>query len=124
MSLYLPESNDLSFLIGLPGLAAKWKPIGVHLGVPCGQLDAIQQDNHGCVNMSLTCLREMFLWWLRNGEEVTAKKLAEAVHKVDEHQAEVKINQNYRKRGLLLPASDHWEGVQYTYIVMSLASVQ
>ena len=96
-SLYLPENNDLSFLIGLDGLAAKWKTIGVHLGVPVGQLDAIQQDNLGGVGMSLTCLSGMFLWWLRNGEEVTAKKLAEAVHKVDQHKAEVLIKRKYGK---------------------------
>ena len=87
--------NDLPFLAGLWELAAKWKTIGIHLGVPVGQLDAIQQDNHGCVDMSLTCLREMFVWWLRNGEEVTAKKLARVIHEVGDHQAEVKVKQKY-----------------------------
>ena len=95
-------------------MAAKWKTIGVHLGVPSDQLDAIQQDNHGCVDMSLTCLREMFLWWLRNGEEVTAKKLAKVVHKVDQHKAEVEIKRNYGKWCFLLPARDQWEGVVMT----------
>ena len=87
-------------------MAAKWKTIGIHLGVPCGQLDAIQQDNHGCVDMSLTCLRDMFLWWLRNGEDVTAKKLAEAVHKVDKHEVEVEIKRKYGEWRFLLPARD------------------
>ena len=100
-------------------MAAKWKTIGVHLGVPGGQLDAIQQDNHGCVDMSKTCLREMFLWWLRNGEEVTAKRLAEAVHKVDQHEAEVEIKQKYGKWCFLLPARGQWEGYDDNYVVPS-----
>ena len=87
--------NDLPFLVDLWGLASKWKTIGIYLGVPASELDTIQQDNHGCVDMARTCLREMFLWWLRNGEEVTAKKLAVAIHEIGEHQAEVEIKQKY-----------------------------
>ena len=83
---------DLSFLIGLHGLAAKWKTIGVHLGVPPDRLDVIQRDyRHMCDD----CLREMFLWWLRNGKDITAKKLAKAVHEVGNHQAEIEINRKF-----------------------------
>ena len=110
--LYLPETNDLSFLIGLDGLAAKWETIGIHLGVPVSQLAVIQRDNHDCV----TRLSGMFVWWLRNGKEVTAEKLAETVHKVNQHKAEVEIKRKYGKWRFLLPAGDQWEGVVMTLI--------
>ena len=43
------------------------------------------------------CLWDVFVWWLRNGEDadVTAKKLAKAVHEVGFHQAEVEINRKF-----------------------------
>ena len=68
----------MPFLLGLGGLAVKWKSIGAHLGVPDGELDAIQQNNNanGHVDMCRDCLRDMFHWWLDNGDDVTAKKLA------------------------------------------------
>ena len=41
------------------------------------------------------CLREMFVWWLRNGEDVTAKELAKLAHEVGCHQAEIEINRKF-----------------------------
>ena len=55
------------------------------------------------VEVSRDCLRGMFVWWLRNGEDITAKKLAKAVHEVGNHEAEVKIN---RKFGMSLLRSN------------------
>ena len=83
----------MPFLLGLSGLAVKWKSIGVHLGVPDGELNAIQQNNNanGHVDMCRDCLRDMFVWWLDNGDDVTAKKLARAFRKVNNHRAEVEI---------------------------------
>ena len=89
-----PEA-DLSFLIGFDSLAAEWKTIGVHLGVPLGQLNVIQQDNRNNVSVSRDCLREMLSWCLMNREDVTAKKLAKAVHEVGNHKAEAKINDKF-----------------------------
>ena len=74
-----------------------WRDIGIHLGVPVHELNVIQQNNSGHVDACRDCLSGMFVWWLNNGEEITAKKLAEAIHKVDEHQAEVKVKQKYGK---------------------------
>ena len=65
--------------------------------MPASTLDAIQEDNHGRMEMSRNCLRDMFLWWLRNGKTVTAKKLAIAAHDVGEHSVEIKINRNFGK---------------------------
>ena len=76
-------------------MAAKWKSIGVHLGVPTSQLDAIQQNNCNHVDMCGDCLRETFVWWLRNGEDVTVKKLTKAVHEVGDHEAEEEINRKF-----------------------------
>ena len=61
-------------------MAAKWRTIGVRLGVPTHELDTIQQNNSGHVDMCQDCLTAMFSWWLKNVEECTANKLAQAVH--------------------------------------------
>ena len=88
--------SDLPFLIGLP-LASIWKEIGVQLGVPVDQLDAIQQNNHGSVDMSKNCLIDMFTYWLLNGEETTAEKLIMAVCAVGRYDVERTISQKYGK---------------------------
>ena len=95
--VYIYPDKDLSFLVGDDGLPPKWKTIGVHLGIPVGRLDTIQQNNRGGVDACVECLRDMFVWWLRNGEDVTARKLAKAIHEVGEHGMEVKINKKFRK---------------------------
>ena len=82
----------MSFLIGLDGLPVKWKTIGVHLSVPPDRLDIIQKDNH---HMCEDCLREIFVLWLRNGKDLTAKNLAKAVHKVGNIRAEAQINHKF-----------------------------
>lgn len=96
-SLSYPPEEDLPFLTGLHQLVPKWKHIGVQLGVPVFELDTIQQNNRGGVNEVWDCLRDMFVWWLQNGENVTVRKLIKAVHDVCEHQVEVEINQEFGK---------------------------
>ena len=73
--------------------------------MPSYELDVIQTNNRNSVNMCRDCLIDMFCWWLRNGEEVTAETLAKAVHKVGQHKAEVEIKQRYGMWCFLLPAS-------------------
>ena len=41
------------------------------------------------------CFMDMFAWWCANGDQVTAEKLAEAVHAVGEHEAEEVIKIKY-----------------------------
>ena len=98
-SLTLPEqspvASDLSFLIGYVELATKWKTIGDHLDVPACQLNAIQANNCGHPDMVQNCLREMFIWWINNGKEVTAEKVAMAVHAIGEHTIEAKVRERY-----------------------------
>lgn len=86
--------GDLAFLTDLRELAPKWKAVGDHLGVPDSELEIIQLNNSGHVDTYGDSLRDMFKWWLRNGD-TKAQKLAEAVHKVGEHGAEVKINTKF-----------------------------
>ena len=78
-------------------MASKWKTIGDHLGVPVSELEAIQENNRGTRDMCGDCLRDMYIWWLRNGEEVTAQKLAKTVHEVGEHSAERKLYLRFGK---------------------------
>ena len=83
--------------------------------MPVSQLDVIHQNNHDCV----TRLSDMFVWWLRNGKEVTAEKLAKVVRKVGEHQTAKEIEQNYGKWCFLLSACYQLGISEKGYIVMS-----
>ena len=85
----------LPYLTGLDSLVPRWKDVGDRLGVPASELDAIQENNRGSLRMHQNCLREMFLWWLRNGEDVTARKLSKVSHEIGEHTAESRINFNF-----------------------------
>ena len=89
--------EDLSFLIGLIGLATKWDQVGDHLGVPVDQLEAIDMNNSGRRDKIQNCLRDMFIWWLRNGKEKTVGKLIKAVRAVGVHDIEMKIIKYYGK---------------------------
>jgi hypothetical protein len=88
--------NDaLTFLTGLTGLAMKWERVGDHLGVPVHELQAIDSVRRGRIQ---DCLRDMFIWWLRNGNETTVEKLIKAVRAVGgHHDIERKIKQTYGK---------------------------
>ena len=97
MSGFLSVGNDLPFLIELTGLVTIWREIGIHLGVPVDQLDAIQQNNRGGVSVTQDCLMDMFIWWLCNGKETTVEKLIMAVHAVGKHDIEKKISHKYGK---------------------------
>ena len=92
-----PVDCDLKFLNGLTGLSTKWKEVGDYLSVPADQLDAIQENNCGRVNMTQNCLRDMFTWWLRNGRERTVERLIMAVHAVGRHDIENTIRAKYGK---------------------------
>ena len=76
-------------------MVPRWKDVGDRLGVPASELDAIQENNRGSLRMHQNCLREMFLWWLRNGEDVTARKLSTVAHEIGEHGMEAKITSEF-----------------------------
>ena len=80
-------------------MAITWYEVGDHLGIPVDELDAIQENNSGRRDRVQNCLRDMFIWWLRNGKEKTAERLIKAVHAVGKHDhaAEKEIKQEYRK---------------------------
>ena len=93
---HLLVDEHIAFLVRLRELAPKWKAVGDQLGVPVSELDAIHENNRGSLDMCGSCLRAMFLWWLRNGD-ATARKLARAVHEVGERSAEEKISREFGK---------------------------
>lgn len=78
-------------------MASKWRQIGDHLSVPVDQLDVIQENNRGGVNMAQNCLRDMFIWWLQNKKATTVGKLINAIHAVGRHDIEIEISQKYGK---------------------------
>jgi hypothetical protein len=80
-------------------IASRWRSIGVQLGVPGHELDTIQVNNRGDPQMVQNCLSCVFDWWLKNEQDtdITPEKLAQAIHKVGEHEVEVKIKQKFGK---------------------------
>ena len=79
-------------------MAKKWKEVGDHLGVPVDQLEVIQQNNRGGVDMTRDCLRDMFIWRLRNANKAcTVEMLTRAVHAIGEHGIEKRINNAFGK---------------------------
>lgn len=83
-------------------MVAKWKSVGVHLSVPAYKLDNFQQNNRNAVDMCQECLRDMFEWWLNNGDNVTAEKLAEAVCAVGERHLVDRINKEFGKKSWIV----------------------
>ena len=47
--------------------------------------------------MIQNCLSDMFVWWLKNGQDVTPRSLVAAIHLVGEHGLEVKIKKMFGK---------------------------
>ena len=78
-------------------IAPKWRSIGIQLGVPGHELDTIQANNRGDPHMVQNCLSLVFNWWLKNKDDVTPERLAQAVHIVGEHKVEVEIKKKFSK---------------------------
>ena len=87
---------DLPLLMELCSkIADKWRSIGIQLRVPDHELDIIQANNRGDPHMVQNCLSCMFNWWLKNTQDVTSEKFAQAIHNVDEHGLEVDIKRRF-----------------------------
>ena len=78
-------------------VAPKWKSIGIQFGVPHHELDTIQANNYGHPHMVQNCLSRVFDWWLKNEQNVTPERLAQALCTIDEHDLEVQIKQKFGK---------------------------
>ena len=81
-------------------IAAKWRSIGIQLGVPNHELDNIQANNRGDPQMVQNCLSCVFSWLLKNEQDVAPGKVAQALHIVGEHEVEVEIKQKFSKYAL------------------------
>ena len=66
--------SALKDLVKLP-VAAKWRQLGVQLGVPIQTLDEIQANHEHSPNFAQECLSDMFNWWLNNGLDITYERL-------------------------------------------------
>ena len=75
--------------------ASLWKSIGVQLGVPGHKLDTIQANHSGHPHMVQNCLSSVFDWWLKNEQDITPEKLAQAIHIVGEYEVEREIKQKF-----------------------------
>jgi hypothetical protein len=75
-------------------ISSQWRSIGVQLGVPYHELDTIQANNP---HMVQNCLSRVFNWWLKNKQDTTPEKLAQAIRIVGEHEVEVEIKWKFGK---------------------------
>ena len=93
-----PVVDDLGLLVKLCGkIASQWRNIGIQLGVPGHELDNIQENCRGGPHMVQNCLSSVFDWWLKNEQDITPEKLAQAIHIVGEHEVEREIKQKFGK---------------------------
>ena len=84
LSILLDPLPPLEMLVNLP-VAAEWKEVGLHLGVPDAQLDIIQADNAQYPHHTQCCLRDMFGWCLKNCSGATYEKLVHSLVIVGKH---------------------------------------
>ncbi len=81
--------GDLPELYGiLRPVRAKWKEIGLLLGLSIGDLDAIEKDRQHDTG---TCLMSCLDQWLRNGKDNTNERIALILLKVEEPDFALKI---------------------------------
>ena len=88
--------TDLPRLTNLP-VAAKWRSLGLELGVPLDQLNTIQSN---CVHYSdhtSRCLTDMFDWWLKSDCESTYESLATALDAIGKRDLASKVCQENSK---------------------------
>ena len=95
---FVPDVVDLALLMELCGkIASQWRNIGVQLRVPGHELDTIQANHRGDPHMVQNCLSSVFDWWLKNKQDITPEKLAQAIHVVGESKVEGEIKQKFGK---------------------------
>ena len=87
----IPELKDLAKL----PVAAKWKQLGVELGVPTHKLDEIQANHKHSSDFVQECLRDMFTWWLNNGHDVTYEWLERGLIDIGETRLAQHINKQH-----------------------------
>ena len=87
---------DLAKLTNLP-VTAKWRSLGLKLGVPPDQLDTIQSNCAHYPDHANQCLTNMFEWWLRNSCESTYESLATALNAIGRRNLALKVCQENSK---------------------------
>ena len=88
--------TDLANLANLP-VTARWRSLGLQLGVPHHQLDTIQSNCAHYPDHANQCLTSVFEWWLRNSHESTYESLATALDAIDRRDLALKVCQENSK---------------------------
>ena len=78
-------------------MAAKWRVLGLKLEVPHHQLDIFQANHQRSPNHVQDCLTSMFDWWLKNDNDPTYEKLAQAIAAIGERQLAKTLCEKYGK---------------------------
>ena len=82
----------------LHGVRAKWRSIGLQLGLDGGDLDAIEHNHKGDAQR---CFEAVINAWLVSGHETTSERLAQALSQptVGERRLAEEIHPNIYKEG-------------------------
>ena len=78
----IPRSA-LKDLVKLP-VAAKWRRLGLQLGVPLHKLNDIQANHENSRDFVQECLIDMFDWWLNNDDDPTYERLSRGIRGIGE----------------------------------------
>ena len=88
--------TDLANLANLP-VTAKWRSLGLKLGVPHHQLDTIQSNCAHYSDHTSRCLTDMFDWWLKSDCESTYESLTLALDAIGRRDLAMKVCQEKSK---------------------------
>ena len=83
----LREAVDALFVV-----RAQWSSLGLQLGVPEGELDAVKVDNPGSVEQ---CMKAMLQWWLQKYPQKGWSDIVKALEAIDRNDMAQKIAVKY-----------------------------
>ena len=86
--------SALKDLVKLP-VEAKWRQLGVQLGVPIHTLNKIQANHEHSPNFAQDCLSDMFDWWLKDNHDTTYERLACGIRDIGEIRLVTEFLQQY-----------------------------
>ncbi len=106
------DTHDLaSILKTLKAVKARWKILGLHLGINVGELAAIQKDYRLCED----CLYEVIHVWLSSDGERTSIRLSQALLAIGERELAAKILEDAKDHLSDCEVRDyHWESSTFS----------
>ena len=113
-SCILSYAVDLRELVCLP-VAAKWRSLGIQLGITLDQLSTIQANHQSSPTLVQDCLASMFSLWL-SSDRASYQVLEKALIAIERRDLAVEIQQ---KQGMIFHKVFSWL-VLYVHVISVL----